>query len=47
MISHSTDLFTLSVRGGVVCDLKIVEVEDFLHLIVVSSSLANNDGHVK
>lgn len=45
--SQPTDLFALSVRGGVVCDLEVVEVEYVLHLIVVSSSLADNDSHIK
>lgn len=42
-----TDLFALSVRGGVVCDLEVIEVEYVLHLIVVASSLANYDSHVE
>lgn len=42
-----TDLFALSVRGGVVCHLEGVEVQDILHLIVVPSSLANDGGHVE
>lgn len=45
--SQPTDLLALSVRGGVVCDLEVAEVEDVLHLIVVSPPLANNDGYVK
>lgn len=42
-----TDLFALSVRGGVVCHLEVVEVQDILHLIVVPPSLANDGGHVE
>ena len=45
--SQPTDLLALSVRGGVVCDLEVAEVEDVLHLIVVSPPLTNNGGHVK
>ena len=43
----STDLFNLPVGGGVVGDLEVVEVEYVPHLIVVSSSLANNDSQIK
>lgn len=42
-----SDLFTLSVGRGVVCDFEVVEVEYVFHLIVVSSSLANDDCHIK
>lgn len=42
-----TDLFSLSVGGRVVGDLEKVEVEDVLHLVGLSSSLANNDSHIK
>lgn len=45
--SQLTDLFSLSVRCGVVGDFEIVEVEHILHLVVVPSSLANNDGHIE
>lgn len=43
----AADLFGLSVRGGVIGDLEVVEVEYVLHLVVVPTSLANNDGHIK
>lgn len=41
------DLFRLSFRGGVVCDLEVVEVEHVLHLVVVPPSLANNEGDIE
>lgn len=43
----SADLFTLFVRGGVVGDFEVVQVQYVLHLIIVSTSLANNDSHIK
>lgn len=42
-----TDLFAFSVRGGVVGDFVAVKIQNILHLVVVSSSLANNHSHVK
>lgn len=42
-----THLFSLSVRGGVVGDFEVGEVKDVFHLIVVSTSLANDDSHIK
>lgn len=40
-------LLALFVTGGVVGHLEVVEVQNVLHLVVVSSSLADNGGHVK
>lgn len=47
VMGGGTDLFALSVRGGIVGDLEAVEIQNVLHLVVVSSSLANNHRHVK
>lgn len=46
-VRQPTDLFALSVRGGVVGDFEAVEIQNVPHLVVVSSSLANNHSHVK
>lgn len=47
IVFFCVDLFGLSVTRGVVCDLEVVEVEYVLHLVVVASSLANDDSHVE
>ena len=42
-----TDLFTFSVGGGVVGDLVEVEVQHVLQIVVVSPTLAHDDGQVE
>lgn len=42
-----TDLFTLSVRGGIVGDFEAVEIQNVPHLVIVSPSLANDHSHVE
>lgn len=42
-----TNLFAFSVRCGVVGDLKVIQIQYFLHLIVVSPSLADYSRYVK
>lgn len=46
-IRQPTDLFRLSVRGGVVGDFEAVEIQNVPHLVIVSPPLANNHGYVE
>lgn len=43
----SSNLSRLLVRRGVVGDLEEVQVDHFLHLVVVSPPLAHDDGGVE
>jgi len=42
-----TDLSAVLISGGVICDLEMIEVNHFLHLIVVPTPLADDHSDVE